>query len=117
MRFKVAIAINTAFVLSLLGCEEEQTFRRVRFKASGSELIQYRTSVLISPDPPVFDADTSGLISIDFSGEVGDTVIYFIGTLGQSVHAELLVNDELVMVHDVTASPLPKAVSGRYILK
>ncbi len=117
MKSFATIAVGALLAAALVGCEKEQTFRTVRFMADVPNSAQYHTTVLVPPNGPLIDADTTGQVVVEFSGNVGDTVVYALGTLATSAHAELAVNGELVVVTDLQGGPLPKNINGRFILK
>jgi|GEM_PF-6842792 len=110
-------AIICSAIALLTSCEEEQTFRTVRFITQTQNQLLYQVEVGIPPEPLLINADTTGPISIDFTGEVGDIVTYNIGTNNTFIHAELIVNGEMVLVSDLGGFLADKQVSVRYILK
>lgn len=117
MKSLVTIATVGLVAAAMVSCEKEQTFRTVRFMADVPNSVQYHATVLIAPNAPFFDADTTGQVVVEFTGEVGDTVVYSVGTLATSAHAELVVNGQMVVVTDLQGGPLPKNINGRFILK
>lgn len=111
-------AIMLSAIALLTSCEEEQTFRTVRFSTKTQNQLLYHVEVGIPPDPLLLSTDTTGPVSIDFTGEVGDTVTYTIGTNLNYIHAELIVNGEMVLVSDLGGVNLTdKNVAVRYVLK
>ena len=117
MKSLAILATGVLMAAALVSCEDEPTFRTVRFMADVPNSVQYNAKVLIPPNAPFFEADTTGQIVVEFDGNVGDTVVYSLGTLSTSAHAELVVNGEIVVVNDLVGGPAPKSINGRYVLK
>ena len=111
------VAIICLSLCSLAACEEEQTFRTVHFRTQTQNQLMYHVDVGIPPNAYLINQDTTGPITLEFSGQMGDTVVYALGTNLTFIHAELVVNGEVVMVSDLSGTLTDKQIMVRYLLR